>query len=118
MKLLIIEDDENKRSEILSFLLRDMPQASVETAYSVHGGLGKLLDSSYDLVLLDMTMPTFDITAEEAGGRPQAYGGRAILRQMDRRKITTPVVIVTQFDRFGDAEDALTLHELNSELAR
>ena len=117
MRILIIEDDENKRSQLLTFLEQDVPSAAVDTAGSLHSGLGKLLSAKYDLILLDMTMPTFDVTADEGGGRPQPYGGRSLLRQMDRRGISTPVVVVTQFDRFGDADDALTLTELESELA-
>ncbi len=117
MKLLIIEDDENKRSQLLSFLGQEFPDTVVETAASLHSGVARLTSERYDLVLLDMTMPTFDTTAEEDGGRPQVYGGRSILRQMDRRELKTPVIVVTQFDLFGDSDYALTLTELDDELS-
>ena len=41
---------------------------------------------------------------------------RSILRQMDRRDIRIPVILVTQFDRFGEASDLLTLEQLDLQL--
>lgn len=35
---------------------------------------------------------------------------------MDRVGVTTPVVVVTQFDRFGDGKDGLNLAELDAQL--
>ena len=61
-------------------------------------------------------MPTYDVTLTEGGGRPQAYAGRDILQQMERRNITTKAVVVTQFDRFGQAEDEITLEALDAQL--
>ena len=118
MRLLVIEDDENKRMQIIEFIGRVMPEAEIVTAASYQSGVRGLLRATYDLVLLDMTMRTYDVTPEEEGGRPQSYAGRSILRQMERRDIGTPVVLVTQFDRFGEANDLLTLAELDQQLQR
>lgn len=116
MKILIVEDDENKRQQISDFIGEIVPQAEISIAKSYQSGLKQVIAKNTDLILLDMTMPTFDIGIDEDGGRPQAYAGREILRQMDRREIVTPVIIITQFDKFGEGIDELTLPELDHQL--
>lgn len=116
MHILLVEDDDNKRSQLEAFLNESASSISVDTARSLQSGLRALLSQEYDLVLLDMTLPTFDIGIDEDGGRPQAYAGRELLRQMERHSITTPAVVVTQFDRFGEDTDALTLLQLDDQL--
>jgi CheY-like chemotaxis protein len=116
MKILVIEDDENKRLQIIGLIKETFITAAVTTAASYQSGVRALLDGPFDLVLLDMTMRTYDVTPEEEGGRPQAYAGRSILRQMERRDIVNPVILVTQFDRFGEANDLLTLEEVDKQL--
>lgn len=116
MKLLIIEDDEIKRNELMKYISSSIPSATIETAKSYQSGLKAIIAKQYKIIILDMTMPTFDIGLEEPGGRPQAYAGREILRQMDRRDIKIPVIVVTQFDRFGEGKDKLTLEELDGQL--
>jgi CheY-like chemotaxis protein len=118
MKLLIVEDDEIKRTQLAKFISEAVPQTEVEIARSYQSGIRAIIERVYKLIILDMTMPTFDIGADESGGRPQAYAGREILRQMDRRNIKSPVIVVTQFDRFGEGKDKLTLSELNQQLLK
>lgn len=117
MQVLLIEDDENKRGQLTAFIRERLPHAEIVTAASYHSGLACLQGRRPELLLLDMTIPTFDIGAEESGGRSRLYGGREILEQMDRFDIALPVIVVTQFDRFGDQENATTLHELDQQLA-
>ena len=116
MDVLIAEDDENKRSQLEAFIRKTFPQAKVSIARSLQSGLRLILRQKFDYVILDMTMPTYDISADEDGGRPQALAGREILRQLDRRDIVLPVIVLTQFDRFGEGEDTLTLSELDTQL--
>jgi len=118
MKILIVEDDENKRNHLTNFIMAEFPDFEISTAKSYQSGLRALVGFEYELVLLDMTMPTFDIDINEEGGRPQAYAGRELLRQMRRRNIETPVLIVTQFDKFGDSTSSITLKELDLKLKK
>ncbi|MCY1022709.1 response regulator transcription factor [Pyxidicoccus sp. MSG2] len=116
MKILIVEDDEDKRRQVSEFLKELAPDAVLQEARSMQSGLSAILKGGQDLLILDMTMPTFDITAEEDGGRPQAYAGRELLRHMKRRGIRTPAIVLTQFDRFGEGLDLLTLEQLDTAL--
>lgn len=116
MNILIVEDDENKRNQLISFFTTNYPDTVISTAKSFQSGLKEIVKNKHNLIILDMTMPTFDIGVSEDGGRPQAYAGREILRQMQRRDIRTPVIVVTQFDRFGEEGNLLTLEQLDEQL--
>ena len=118
MRILIIEDDQNKRRQLVEFLCNTFPKCCVDEKFSYQSGLKEILRGGYDLILLDMSMPTYDISPNERGGRPRVFGGKEILRQMQRRGLVIPVVIVTQFESFGDADEAVSLSELCEQLGK
>lgn len=101
MRVLVVEDDENKRVQIKQFLRDTFPAADLELRRSVQSGLTRILAGSLDLVLLDMTLPNYDTGPDEPGDTPQIFGGREILQQMDRFDLSVPVIVVTQFETFG-----------------
>ncbi len=113
-----MEDEESKRQQITDLLKDQFPDSVLSEARSLNSGLRQVASGTFDLVILDMTMPTFDIAFEEEGGRPQAYGGRELLRHMKRRGVSTPVIVLTQFDRFGKEPDQRSIDELDLELRR
>ncbi len=116
MKILIIEDDQNKLRQIKECLNEYFSTISIAEKYSYNTGLNALINSDYDLLILDMSMPTFDITPFETGGRPRIFGGKEILRQMKRKKINTPAIILTQFEKFGEKGKSISLKEVCKEL--
>jgi len=116
MIVLLVEDDQNKQSQISSHIHNLMPDAEIVLRYSYQSGMEALINSSFDLVVLDMSMPTFDITPNEPGGRPRIYGGKEIVRQMSRRNIISPVIVITQFETFGEMGRRVALSELHEEL--
>ena len=118
MNALIIEDDEFKLERLHSFLSSFNPLLEIELARSYKSGLRALLSQPRNLVLLDMTLPTFDIQSGAGGGRPVILGGKELLRQMKRRSVKSPTAVVTGFDTFGAGADAVTLAQLDSELHR
>ena len=72
-----------------------------------------------DLVLLDMSLPTFEVAPGERGGRPQDFGGIAIMNFMEFEDIVVPVIVVTQYESFptGNGENT-TLEEIASRASR
>ncbi|GAB7023581.1 response regulator [Salidesulfovibrio brasiliensis] len=118
MNILLIEDDEIKSHNINKFLNSIYNDIAIHTRGSVKSGLEFLKTTNFDLLLLDMTLPTFDISSTEDGGRPQPYGGREILRQMERLDLMTPAIVITGFDKFGEGQDSLSLDELNLQLSQ
>lgn len=117
MKILLVEDDEEKRDEIIDLLeinLSPIPQ--ITSKMSFQSGKMAIRGEEFDLILLDMDIPTFDISASEDGGRKQAFGGRMLLSEMIRRNISTKVLVVTQFDYFENSSDGLNIKELDKQL--
>lgn len=118
MNILLAEDDENKRDQVHDFVLSMLPDASVDTAGSYQSVLSKLLRCKYDILLLDMTLPTFDKGAGDSSGRLRPFGGVDLLDQISRRSIDVNVIIVTGYDILGNGDDAVSLDELRLDLKR
>jgi CheY-like chemotaxis protein len=118
MRVLVVEDDERKRTQLNSFVAEEIPNATIEVAKSLQSGLRSVRQSAPDLILLDMTLPSYDASPEESGGQIHPLGGREFLAQMDRFDIRTPVVVVTQFETFGKGRDAMTIHDLDETLKK
>lgn len=116
MKVLVVEDDENKRLQLGKFLQELGPKIQTKMENSLQSGLRYLRREGADLVLLDMTLPNYDAGPDESGGQHHIFGGREFLRQMDRFDITIPVIVVTQFETFGKAPHVMTLSDLDREL--
>jgi CheY-like chemotaxis protein len=116
MRILIVEDDEDKRSKIVELVREHFTKFEIVEARSFQSGLRAVEEDNPDLVILDMTMRNFDKSPTEDGGRPHPFAGREILRQMKRERKMIPTVIITQFEEFGDDENKVTLPQLTSEL--
>ncbi|HFL2186738.1 TPA: response regulator [Pseudomonas putida] len=123
MRLLLVEDEGPKGEKISSCLLEQLEGVDIHLAKSVRSALKNLDQIPYDLVILDMSLPTFDISEDEHGGRPQGFGGVEVMRDMINYEIITPVIVVTAYEYFSaDSDEDLahgkeaTLIELRNEL--
>jgi CheY-like chemotaxis protein len=67
-----------------------------------------------DLVLLDMSLPTFDIAAKERGGRPQGAGGIEIIRFLDMMDQAVQIVVVTAYPAIQIDGRQQTLDEVDA----
>jgi CheY-like chemotaxis protein len=116
MNVLLVDDDPNKVRQLRAFLASEFPDLHVEERNSFQSGLKEALLNTPDLLILDMTMPTYDGGGNQGGGKERRYAGDEILRRLLRKRVHLPVIIVTQFERFGDGDDLITLDELRKEL--
>ena len=73
----------------------------------------KVLENNWDLVILDMSLPTYNITSTESGGDKKPVAGKNIMKRMLNKQIFSPVVVITQFETFDD--DKISLESLNKE---
>lgn len=118
MKILFIEDDEDKFKNVSSSLLKKFPDIDITTAKSLNGGLRALARSGpFDALLLDMSMPNYDVsTREPSGGTPESYAGKEIMMQMRLRGISVPTVVITMFESYGDNSKKRSAKELDEEM--
>lgn len=86
MHVLVIEDER----KVASFIQRGLEAEhySVDIAYDGEEGLTQLFDGSYDLVILDVMLPKRD--------------GLSVLREARRRKVQTPILLLTARDTLVD----------------
>ncbi|RDX33438.1 response regulator, partial [Arcobacter sp. HD9-500m-PIT-SAG02] len=115
MKILIVEDDLNKLNNLKNFLQTYFQDKSieinVEIKNSYQSGLETILSESFDLLLLDMSLPNFDMSENSDSGAPLSRGGELILYEMDIMNIHLKTIIVTQHDDFdGDSLEVIHNH--------
>ncbi|RYY00600.1 response regulator [bacterium] len=112
MKILFIEDHPYKQGQVLGFLSEKYPKSLVTTRNSYNSGLKELKQNytDYDLLLLDISMPNYDISAEESGGDFLPLAGKLILKEMYLREIPTQVIVVTMHGSFEDGTKMIDLH--------
>ncbi len=118
MKILIIEDDPNKAQQVISYLHERNMYAEITHKKSYQSGLKELLTGMFDFVLLDMSLPTYDINPGEDAYKFRHLAGYDILAEIKRKKKAAKVIIVTQFERFGEGKQFISLKDLKANLRR
>lgn len=113
-KILLVEDYEEKANNILAFLENHFPNVVTKRCSSYNTAQEEIFENpdEYDLILLDMSMTTFDLSDDASGGLPEASAGQDILEGMYLRDIPTPVIVVTMYNVFGRKELATFDKEL------
>lgn len=115
--ILIVEDESPKYEHIKSFFIDMITNVKIDQSRSVSSAIDYLDDESPDLIILDMSLPTFDISDYETGGRPQGFGGIEILRNMYLEDNFCPTVVVTGYPSFlKESGEMVGLNELRIEL--
>jgi len=115
--ILLIEDDPFKAKRLLSFLNERFPSQQAKEARSVSAGLSVLFAKpTPNALLLDMSLSTFDVGPRETGGRPQNFGGIAVLEHMVRRRLFIPVIVITQFETFPKEHKEIGLTDVEADL--
>jgi len=91
IKILIVDDEEKMRN-LLSMMLE---RKGFQVDKAIHGkhAMELLVEKTYDLVISDIKMPEMD--------------GKALIRQMRKEKILTPVVFITAFATIDSAVEMM-----------
>lgn len=116
MYVLLVEDEDPKRRHLCGYLRQLLPGLELGEARSVRSALLSLETRVPDLMILDMSLPTFDIGPSEGGGRPQGFGGLELMRNMALEDIECPVVVVTGYEAFAKAGGQVGLESLGDEI--
>lgn len=116
MFVLVADDEGPKLESLLGAVEPIFPESEVGTARSVRAALDILRARTTHILVLDMSLPTFDVAPGEQGGRPQNYGGIELLRYMDFYDVVCPVFIVTQYEAFPDKDGHVDLSSLSARL--
>ena len=106
MRVLLVEDMDDKANDILAFLEQQFPDFVVKRCKAYNSAQETIFESEeeFDLILLDMSMSTYDLETDASGGLPEPQAGRDLLEGMFLRDISTPVIVVTMYNVFGRKE--------------
>jgi heavy metal response regulator len=93
MHVLVVEDEK----KVASFIQRGLEAEhyTVDLAYDGEDGLTQLFDGDYDLLILDVMLPKRD--------------GLSMLREVRKRGVQTPVLLLTARDTLADKVAGLDL---------
>lgn len=117
MSVLLVEDNYHKRQKIIDFIVSNYAGTNIREAHSFTSGSKALSDDVYDIVMLDIGLPTYDKVGNESGGRKRMFGGREIARKLIRRRGSANIVFITQYDAFSDGGISLSFDELRKILS-
>jgi len=115
MRIIFIEDHPLKQAQINKYINERFPETDIINKNSYISGLKELIHNydNYDLLLLDISMPNYDISSDDSGGDWMPLAGKKILKEMYLRDIPTKAVVVTMH---GSFDDGTRITELDSEL--
>jgi CheY-like chemotaxis protein len=103
-RILVVEDDAVKLRSIVQFLKAVVADATIFETESLYAGLKVAEQERIDVVILDMTLPNYSQSAAESGGSIYDLGGLEFVNQLYEEDLVVPVIVVTQYERFGDEE--------------
>lgn len=118
MNVLLIEDDDFKARKIKQVVDSHRAVTSLQIARSVNSGLASLAQEMPDLLLLDMSLTTFDLGPDEGGGRPRNFGGIEIFEELSRIQAEVPVIVITQFETFTKDNQIINIADIRKGLKR
>lgn len=116
-QVLIVEDDEYKLNSLVLAIESVPVVVEIKVAKSFTSAVHLLKKNCYDLIVLDMSLPTFDATDAQAGGDAQGFGGRRVVRIAEEYGNSSPTILVTQFTVYEDLGQSLTVSDLSLQIS-
>ncbi len=116
MKLLLVEDDSLKANHLRNLALERFPHAELIEVTSVHSARDALRDQEFALILMDMSLNSYEASAGASPGLPRPLGGRELIGYLDFLDLPTPVIVVTQYPSFTTDDEELGLEALSRDL--
>jgi CheY-like chemotaxis protein len=116
MTIFIVEDDDDKLEYIKNMLLQALDKSEISTAGSVAEAKKELRSRVFDLLILDMSLPSYTVTGIETGGEAQHFGGGEVLDYIRFRELKIPTIVITQYPRLGQGVNEMNIATLESQL--
>ena len=113
-KILFIEDNKTKSEAIKNFIqesFEDYFELTIKESFT--SGLRELFSDSYDVLFVDMSLPTRDGFSTSLINNHEQLGGHRIMSEMKRKNLNTTTILITMFAEFGINESFMDIKELN-----
>lgn len=116
-KLLFVEDNDYKRNKVLDYLRSNFSCMDVYVAKSYTSGVQAIDSVYFDTILLDISLPTYDKTATESGGRFRTFGGRELARRSIKKPHSPKIIFITQYKSFSERGTSYSFDDLAQQLS-
>ncbi|MEO3385266.1 response regulator [Mesorhizobium sp. CAU 1741] len=97
IRVLLVEDDPHKEKGLRDAMAEILHEVDVVLVVSVQTAVAAVRSSVFDLVLLDMALPSHDRTLGIGNPRQMPSGGLEILLNLNEKRRRDPVIVVTQY---------------------
>lgn len=114
-KILFIEDNKTKSEDIKNFIFQTGLKCKLEIKNSFTSGLKEFFTGNYNLLLLDMSLPTRDDDFNTIDNF-EHLGGFKIMSEMRRKNKIIPTILITMFSEFGIGKSFMDIAELDERL--
>lgn len=108
-RVLFIEDDQFKRDAVMATLEAANNDLDVTQALSVQSALTEIEGGTFDLILLDMALPSHSVRAGESPAASMLSGGMEIIMELAYLHRAEPLIILTQYPELEVEGELLAL---------
>ncbi|NTG38731.1 response regulator [Agrobacterium rhizogenes] len=95
--ILLVEDDPYKETGLRRAMLEIVGDMELRLATSVQTAVAAVRSIVFDLVILDMALPSHDRSLGKGNPRQMPSGGLEVLLNLNEKRRVDPVIIVTQY---------------------
>lgn len=117
MKTVLIVEDDDYKLESLQECLAQFDDIEVKVCRSFTSAAKAIKRTTFDLILLDMSLPTFDGGGASDEGEAQGLGGKRLIRLCSEYETLCATILVTQFSNYEDFGKTTSVSQLANELA-
>ena len=113
-KILFIEDNKTKSEAIKNFIqesFEDYFELTIKESFT--SGLRELFSDSYDVLFVDMSLPTRDGFSTSLINNHEQLEGHRIMSEVKRKNLNTTTILITMFAEFGINQSFMHIKELN-----
>ena len=100
----------------MNLLKKKYEGIEIEIRDSFRAGLRDIMSNSYDVLLLDMSLPTWERESVRKQEGFERFGGETIMREMKRKNKLIPTIVITMFSEFGMGKSFIDLENLDKHL--
>lgn len=110
-KILLIEDDEFKFNSIRNLVLQFNSKFYIDGARSLVEAVDAINSSEYDLILIDMSIPSHPIVSGEGSPISLLTGGLEVIFELNYLHRSDRCVIITQYPEIEICDKFYSLEE-------
>ncbi|RXE52671.1 MULTISPECIES: response regulator [Pseudomonas fluorescens group] len=116
MKILIVEDDDYKLERIKAFAKGEFDSVVMTTSDNLKVALEAIAEDSYDLIFVDMAIPSHPTMAGQGTPVPFNTGGLSVLMELAALNRKDPCIIITQYPDIEISGEYIPLSQVKEKL--